>query len=135
MSITILQAEELCKLAHKGQTRRGGSPYHLHPMKVSSMLDTTDEKIIALLHDVVEDTSYTFQQLQEQGLTSTHIDALLLLTHTPGISYEDYIWRVATNLTATKVKIADMFHNISDTPTDRQRDKYMKSLSILLSLL
>lgn len=71
-----------------------------------------DAKIAALLHDVVEDTEVTFDDLQAEGFSATVLSALRLLTHAKDVPYEDYVQRVAVNATATEVKLADLEDNM-----------------------
>ncbi len=93
--------------AHIGQLDKGGSPYILHPVRVALHCQTEDEKIVALLHDVVEDTSITFEDLKTEGLDDRLLEALKCLTKEEGEDYKAFIERVSTNRLATKVKIQD----------------------------
>lgn len=99
--------------AHHGQFDRGGNPYILHPLTVLDLLNTNDEELqcIALLHDVIEDTKTTFQDLREAGMTERVIDAVRALTKMPGQTYDEYKDGVFTNVDAMKVKQADLTHN------------------------
>jgi len=99
--------------AHNGQFDRGGTPYILHPLKVMHYLETTDEELqcIALLHDVIEDTKTTWNDLKEIGCTQRIIDAVKALTKMPGQSYEEYKEAVFNNEDAMRVKLADLRHN------------------------
>ena len=92
--------------AHAGQFDRGGNPYILHPLKVMHYLKTTDEELqcIALLHDVIEDTNTTWEDLRE-------IAAVSALTKMPGQSYDQYKQEVMANEDAMRVKMADLRHN------------------------
>lgn len=99
--------------AHAGQFDRGGNPYILHPMKVMHYLKTTDEELqcIALLHDVIEDTSTTWGDLMDIGCTDRIIHAVAALTKMPGQSYGEYKETVMANEDAMRVKMADLRHN------------------------
>ena len=99
--------------AHAGQFDRGGSPYILHPLKVMHYLKSDDEELmcIALGHDVIEDTSVTFSDLKEAGLTDRIIEGIRVLTKMPGETYDEYKLRVFSNRDAMKVKMADLRHN------------------------
>jgi len=120
--------------AHKGQFRRNGeTPYIEHVFNVSYRVETYQEKIVALLHDVVEDTHETIESLREQGISKTSLDAISLLTRYNYTSYEDYLSKIIKNPLARNVKIADMLANLSDEPTDRQILKYAKGLIFLLT--
>lgn len=99
-----------CK-AHKGQKDKGGNDYILHPCAVANMLETDIEKAVAYLHDVVEDTDITFDDLRNEKFPLTVINAVDAITKRKGETYDDYIARVAENKIARIVKIADMTHN------------------------
>lgn len=100
--------------AHCNQLDKAGEPYILHPLFVMERMDTIEEKIVAVLHDVIEDTSVTIESLcnENSGLTEIQKEALILLTHEKGIPYMDYIYKLASNPIARKVKIADLIHNM-----------------------
>ena len=99
--------------AHAGQFDRGGKPYILHPIKVMHYLKTDDEELqcVALLHDVVEDTKTTWQDLEDIGCTGRVINAVRVLTKVPGESYDQYKQRVLASEDAMLVKMADLRHN------------------------
>lgn len=99
--------------AHLGQRDRGGKAYILHTIRVAMRLRTTDEELmsIAVLHDTVEDTKLTFDDLRQRGMSERVINALKLLTHQKGVSYEDYIENMADNLDALLVKREDLRDN------------------------
>lgn len=99
--------------AHAGQFDRGGNPYILHPLKVMHYLKTDDEELqcVALLHDVVEDTKTTWQDLRELGCTERIISAVSALTKYPGQTYEEYKAEVFENEDAMRVKLCDLRHN------------------------
>lgn len=123
--------------AHMGQTDKFGIPYIFHPMHVAESMDTEEECIVAILHDVVEDTDITFDVL-EKDFSSTIIEALKLLTHDKTVPYKEYIKNLKDNPIAKKVKLADLIHN-SDisrlehiTAKDYVRlEKYKNALQIL----
>ena len=119
--------------AHKGQYRRDGlTPYIDHPKEVASRLSTFDEKCVGWLHDVLEDTGMKWEDLQERGVPERIIVAVIAITKRKGESYTAYLCRVRENTLAKAVKIADMLHNISDSPTEKQIIKYSKGLLFLL---
>lgn len=99
--------------AHAGQFDRGGKPYILHPLKVMHYLKSDDEELqcMALLHDVVEDTKTTWDDLRDIGCTERVINGVKSLTKMPGESYDQYKERVFANEDAMKVKMADLRHN------------------------
>ena len=123
--------------AHKNQVDKSGVPYIYHPIHVAEQMDTENECIIALLHDVVEDTNVTFKQLEEV-FSKEIIDILKLLTREENIEYDEYIKRIKNNSIACKVKIADLTHNLDKTRLDfvtevdvKRNEKYKKALPIL----
>ena len=123
--------------AHKNQVDKSGVPYIYHPIHVAEQMDTENECIIALLHDVVEDTNVTFKQLEEV-FSKEIIDILKLLTREENIEYDEYIKRIKNNSIACKVKIADLTHNLDETRLDfvtevdvKRNEKYKKALQIL----
>jgi (p)ppGpp synthase/HD superfamily hydrolase len=134
--MTVKEATELCIKAHAGQFRRDGiTPYHTHPIAVSQLLTTDDEKIVALLHDVLEDTHYDDKRLALLGVPTHLINSIQWLTKIKGESYEDYLRNLSCCGIATKIKLADMFHNMSDNPSIKQKEKYLKAIPILLNSL
>lgn len=107
-------------------------PYITHSLAVMEMMSTEEEKIIAVLHDVLEDTDITTAYLKHQGVPSHLIDSLEWLTPIKEESYEDYIKNITENKLATKVQLANMFHNLSDNPSEHTKQKYLKAIPILL---
>lgn len=99
--------------AHAGQFDRGGKPYILHPLKVMHYLKTDDEELqcIALLHDVIEDTSTSWHDLIEIGCTDRVIAGVRALTKLPGQTYDEYKEVVFANEDAMRVKLCDLRHN------------------------
>ena len=110
---TIDIALRIATSAHAGQLDRDGSPVVLHPLAVGLMGHTDEEKIAGFLHDVVEDTDYTFDDLLQQGIPTGIVNALRLLTRDEGISYDDYLQRIidSENPIALQVKYNDLQHN------------------------
>jgi (p)ppGpp synthase/HD superfamily hydrolase len=97
---------------HKGQTDKGGMPYILHPIYVMGKMETETEKIVAILHDVVEDTDTTFDDLRNIGFSEEILRTLECLTRGEEEDYFDYVGRIKTNPLAIKVKLADLEHNM-----------------------
>lgn len=130
--------------AHHGQFDKGGNPYILHPLAVLRLLNTTDEELqcVALLHDVVEDTKTTFQDLRDAGMTDRTIEAVRLLTKMPGQTYDEYKAGVLSNVDAMKVKKADLTHNtdvrrlkgVSEKDIERMARYHMFMWEILATL-
>ena len=101
---------------HKGQFDKGDKPYILHPLHVMNELMFDPElAAMGVMHDVVEDTTYSMAQLRGIGFSDRIIDGLTLLTHTKGVSYEDYIDAIGTSLDAIRVKRKDLEHNSNIT--------------------
>ena len=96
--------------AHHGQYDKGGFPYINHPLHLAEQMDTEEECVVALLHDVVEDTNVKMEEL-DKIFPKEVMDAVKLLTHDSSIEYMDYIRKIKTNDIATKVKLADLKHN------------------------
>lgn len=117
------KAAKLAEKAHQGQVDKGGQPYILHPGRVMEQCETETEKIVALLHDVMEDTPYTLEDLRQEGFSEEVLEALLCLTHREGEPYMAYIGRVCENPLAARVKYADLQDNMDlrriPEPTER----------------
>ena len=108
----LQRALEITVEAHKNQTQKDGTPYALHPIRLSLSLESEEQKIVALLHDVVEDTDWKFEDLEREGFSGIIVEALRLVTHTDGSPYEEYIERLASNPLAKAVKKADLTDNM-----------------------
>lgn len=126
--------------AHKEQKDKGGMPYVYHPFRVASKMDDEFSTCVALLHDVVEDTSTTIADLRAMGFPRAVTEALALMTHDKTVPYMDYVLKIKTNEIATKVKLADLADNSdlsrleSVTEADLERvKKYQKARELLLS--
>lgn len=107
-------ALEIALKAHKGQRDLDGKPVILHPLTVAMKGNNESEIVAGLLHDVVEDTDWTFDDLLEVGITPEVVDALRLLTHSEDEEYLDYVQRIADshNPIAINVKCNDLEHNL-----------------------
>lgn len=132
------KALEVAQDAHKNQFDKSGKPYITHPLHLSKQMDDEYSVCVALMHDVVEDSSYTFEDLENLKFPKEIIEALRLLTHNKDEDYLDYIKRIKENPLARKVKIADLKHNsdlsrLNDvTEKDLERlKKYKQALAIL----
>ena len=127
-------ASSIARTAHEGQFRRDGiTPYITHPEAVAKSLEGEHPDVIAAawLHDVLEDTDVSISDLKRAGIPVRVIEAVALLTRWDDQSYEDYLQCVAQDEIARKVKLADIRHNLSDAPTEKQIAKYGKALLIL----
>ena len=133
------RAIEIALEAHKGQVDKGGSPYILHPLRVMMSVNGESEKIVAVLHDVVEDSNWTFEALLAEGFSIEVIEALKSVTkNSDNEDYDSFIQRAMQNPIGRKVKIADLRDNLDVTriaelgDKDLQRiNKYKKALKIL----
>lgn len=139
MTDLVKKVADFSKRAHEGQFDKGGHPYYLHPQSVALMGKTEDEMIVGYLHDVIEDTKYTFDDLKSLGINDNCLEALKLLTHDNQVSYDDYIKKIKLNDLARKVKINDLTNNMdltrlnNVTQKDLERlEKYKRSLEFLL---
>lgn len=127
----INKARDIAREAHKGYQRKDGTPYINHPQAVAMLLETDDEKIVAWLHDVLEDTNITFGDLVNEGIPKRLCEVIDLLTRIKGENYLDEILRIKENDLAIRVKIADLMHNLSNLENGSLRDKYLLALYIL----
>ena len=101
--------------AHEGQMDKAGYPYIFHPYHLAEQMHTEDEVVLALLHDVVEDTAVTIKDLRQAGVKENVLEALALLTHAKDVPYADYIAAIKRNKLARAVKLADLMHNCDVT--------------------
>ena len=97
---------------HYGQKDKAGKDYYFHPLRVSARLDLIEDKIVALLHDTIEDTGLTSEKLLQLGYSQNTVDAILSVTRKQGESYFDFISRANTNQTGRLVKMADLEDNM-----------------------
>ncbi len=132
------KAMKLCFEAHKDQTDKSGLPYVFHPFHVAEQMPDEITTIVALLHDVIEDTSYTLWDLQEMGFDPDVLEALALMTHDKNVSYMDYVTRIKDNDIARTVKLADLRHNSDLTRMDeidqaalKRVEKYKAAMQLL----
>jgi (p)ppGpp synthase/HD superfamily hydrolase len=132
------KAMKLAYQAHQGQTDKSGLPYVFHPFHLAEQMDTEETVTVALLHDVVEDTDYTLEDLRRMGFPDSVTDALALMTHDPSVPYLDYVKRLKSNPIARAVKLADLTHNsdLSRLPVVTEKDlkrveKYREAMNLL----
>ncbi len=108
----LKKAQEIADKAHAGQTDKAGAAYILHPMRVADRCSTDEERIVALLHDTIEDTDITAETLFVEGFPQQIIDAILSVTRNDGESYSDFIIRAAKNPIGRCVKLHDLEDNM-----------------------
>ena len=135
------RAERLMLEKHKNQLDKAGEPYCNHPLHVAEQMEDEVTTVVALLHDIVEDSDIAFEDLERMHFPEDVIEALIYLTHRPDIDYFDYIEKIGENEIARKVKIKDLEHNMDlmrlKTITEkdlRRYEKYKRSRDYLLSL-
>ncbi len=132
------KALKICAEAHAGQVDKSGLPYLLHPVHLAEQMSTEEEICAALLHDTIEDTSLTIDDLRREGFPETVLSAVSLLTHDNKVPYLEYVKEVGHDPIARKVKMADLRHNsdlgrlesVSEKDLKR-RDKYLTAIRIL----
>lgn len=120
---TLERAIEIAAAAHAGQVDKAGQPYILHPIRVMLRVSTVHERMAAVLHDVVEDTSVTLEHLEQQGFPRQVLIAIQALTKNPGESRLQAAARAAADPIARAVKLADNAENMDmsriPNPTDK----------------
>ena len=137
--MNLVKAIQIAVEAHVGAKDKGGKAYILHPISVIIRVETEEEKIVAILHDVVEDTEWTLDALRKEGFSETVIEALETVTkYSEEEDYDDFIQRSLKNDIGRKVKIADLRENLDVTrigelyPKDIERiNKYKRALQTL----
>jgi (p)ppGpp synthase/HD superfamily hydrolase len=128
--------------AHAGQLDKAGAPYVMHPLRMMLRVSSTDERIVAVLHDVCEDCpGWTFDRLRAEGFSEHIIQALQSVTKRDGEDYEAFVRRAATNAIGRRVKLADL-HDNSDLsriarPSERdfrRIEKYRRAIDLISRL-
>lgn len=135
----LQKADEIAEKYHKGQKDKAGAEYVAHPRRVAEYCLSDEAKIVALLHDTIEDTIVTPTFLLKNGFPQEIIDAILSVTRQDGESYDDFILRAKNNPIGREVKIADLLDNMNITrlPYPLQEkdfarlNKYLKAYKIL----
>ena len=120
---TTKMAMKLCFAAHKDQTDKSGIPYVFHPIHLAEQMKDEDTTVVALLHDVVEDTDYTLEDLAAMGFNDRVIAAIKVMTHDKRVPYMDYIAEIKKDPIARVVKMADLRHNGDITRMDHVDEK------------
>lgn len=129
------KALRICFDAHCKQVDKTGLPYVFHPFHLAEQMEDAGSVCVALLHDVVEDTDITFDQLAEEGFDQEVLDALKLLTHNDGSPYMEYVQRIKEDPIATRVKLADLRHNSDLTRLDLSVDKMPPKYELYLEAI
>jgi len=135
---TLERAIEIAVQAHKGQTDKAGAPYILHPLRVMMSFSTETEMTVAVLHDVVEKSSWTISQLSDAGFSMEILQAVECVTRRDDESYADFLERNKTNPIGRRVRIADIedkldlrrFDDLTDTDLQRLQ-RYHRAWRVL----
>ena len=132
------KAMKLCFQAHKDQVDKSGLPYGFHPFHLAEQMPDEVTTAVALLHDVVEDTDYTIEDLVREGFPPEVTDAVKMMTHDDAVPYLDYVRGLKENPVTRTVKLADLKHNSDITRLDtvdekaiKRVEKYKKAIAIL----
>ena len=108
---TLERAIVVAAKAHEGQYDKGGAAYILHPLRVMMRVSTPEQRIVAVLHDVIEDTPLTLSDLAREGFALKILAALLALSRRDGEAYQDFVVRLGVDPLARTVKLADLADN------------------------
>jgi len=141
MTNMLIKAIEIALCFHGRQLDKAGMPYILHPLHVMDKVNGIEAKIVAVLHDTVEDTNLTLEALANAGFDDTIVNAIDAISKRKGETNEDYWTRVKSNKLALQVKLVDIAHNsseerlaaLSDEQATYLRDKYAKAKAFLLA--
>lgn len=138
---TLERAIAIAAQAHAAQRDKAGDPYILHPLRVMLRMSTPAERIVAVLHDVVEDSDWTLDALRAAGFGPAIVDAVDALTRRDEETYDAFVRRAGRDLLARRIKFADLEDNMNLTriaaPTDRDNarlERYRRAYAILESL-
>lgn len=137
---TLERAIEIAARTHAGQVDKGGAPYILHPLRVMLRVAPGPQQIVAVLHDVVEDSDISFEDLEREGFSAEVINGLRAVTKVEGESYEDFVARAALDPVGKAVKLADLMENsdLSRIAEPSQKDlerieKYGRAIRYLMA--
>ena len=132
------KAMKLCFEAHKDQCDKSGVPYVFHPIHLAEQMNDECTTVVALLHDVMEDSSFTLEDLRQMGYPEAVLDALVLMTHGKDVPYMEYVMAIKPNEIAKKVKLADLRHNSDTTRLNEitekalaRVEKYKQAITLL----
>ena len=132
------KAMKLCFEAHKDQVDKSGMPYVFHPFHLAEQMPDEETTIVALLHDVVEDTEYSLGDLKNMGFSKEVLEAIALMTHDEAVPYMEYVEQIKKNRIAAIVKHADLMHNSDlsrldsiDEKAVKRAEKYKQAIAIL----
>ncbi len=132
------KALKLCFEAHKDQFDKSGLPYVFHPFHLAEQMQDEDTTVVALLHDVAEDTQITLDEIAQMDFGDAVMEALALLTHQEDVPYMDYVRAIKPHPIARTVKLADLRHNSDLSRLDevnekalKRREKYLQAMALL----
>lgn len=132
------KAMKIAYQAHQGQIDKTGLPYIYHPIHLAEQMQDEATTCVALLHDVVEDTDITVEQLSQEGFPQEVLEAIQLMTHAPEVPYMDYVREIKKNPIASAVKLADLRHNsdmsrldVVDDKAVTRVEKYHRAIDLL----
>ena len=132
------QAMRLSFNAHKEQVDKSDMPYVFHPFHLAEQMQDEDTTVVALLHDIVEDTNYTIDDLRKIGFSEKVLKAILLMTHDKNVPYMEYVEQIKQNPIAAAVKRADLMHNSDLSRLDvinekalKRAEKYKQAIELL----
>ena len=135
---TIERAVAIAAEAHTGQIDKAGAPYLLHPLRFMLQMETTENRIVAVLHDVVEDSDWSLESLRREGFSKVIIEAVDSVTRRHGETYEEFVLRAAQNSIGRRVKLADLRDNCDlnriANPTEKDLErtaKYKRAIVLL----
>jgi (p)ppGpp synthase/HD superfamily hydrolase len=138
---TLERAIAIAAKAHEGKVDKANAPYILHPLRVMLSLAKTEEQIVAVLHDVVEDSDISLEFLRKGGFSETVINAIDAVTKRDGESYEAFVRRAALNPIGRRVKLADLKDNSDlsriSNPIEKdykRSEKYQRAIELILSM-
>lgn len=135
---TLELAVKIAADAHAGQTDKAGAPYVLHPLRLMLQMCDDEHRIAAVLHDVVEDSDWTFEGLRREGFSETIVSAVQALTRSKGEDYDEFVLRAGRNPIARSVKLADLRDNSDlsriSAPTDKDRKRVVKYVRAIAQL-
>ena len=120
------QAITIAIKAHAGQVDKAGQPYVLHPLRLMLKFETEVEMIVAVMHDVIEDSEFTQDDLKKFGFSESIVEAIDCLSKRNGENYDDFVLRVSQNNLASKIKVEDIKDNLDITRLNKITDKDLK---------
>lgn len=135
---TLERAITIAAQAHAGQVDKAGAPYILHPLRVMLRMNTDEERMVAVLHDVIEDSDWTLDRLRAEGFPEAVLAGVESMTRNPEETYEEYVLRAGRNTIGRRVKLADLEDNSDlsriSLPTEKDYariEKYRRAIALL----